>query len=328
MKIIVLILSLFSVFANADTAKDYHYVLRIPQTAQTCEKEAQDLGVRFATDARAKVTASVCRDTLNVTFDKKNYKLYSLLLTYQATQQISPYSAVFAQSAVTSTPGAGDGIYNTYADCNADMALQVKTYEAATGLVALGAFCIQLDNISYSRYKLQIDGIGTKKTSLYVFSPQYSGNVDATFLANVNTLVTKVGGKITKLYENLVFYYSKYPVNLTHLQFAMFVDKNECLAQITEATNILKAANAQNILISCFDLPKGMHSTAVLEAVHDGQSSLPQDYGVTYKYYSYSECMTDKPRVLQDAGKNAMGAICAPSMVSPNEYALTLYRHF
>src|ERR1700678_2456762 len=108
----ILVLNLIAIFmtinAVAQTpAQTYHYAARIPATAQSCQAEAEALGVRFASTTKAKVSETTCRGTITMTADGSTYNLYSLLLTYQAASKINPSSTILGGSSVSTTPGDG-----------------------------------------------------------------------------------------------------------------------------------------------------------------------------------------------------------------------------
>jgi hypothetical protein len=331
----ILVLNLFAILttvtvgAQTPPPETFHYAVRIPVTAQTCQQEATALGARFATTKGVTVNSATCSGIIPITADKANYNLYSLLVTYQG-KRVYPSTAIIGASSLSTTPGDGPGIYDTYASCVADIPAQTTNFAAATSLTTLDAFCTAVGDMGGFKYKLQMDGVGTKTNSLYVFDPKLSGNVDPQLQTGLQNLVATSGGAITKVVGNQIFYYAKYALDLYTGMLGIFHNADECQSQVADAAAMLTNAGAKNIIVRC--LNDGMNirvaSTYYLDVIHDGPSSVVEDYGYNNRFYSFNECMGEKPRIVQDGGKNTLGGICQPAMDLSTNYVLDLFTHY
>ncbi len=328
----ILALNLFAIFmtfnvgAQTPPTTTFHYAVRIPATAQTCQQEADTLGARFSAVTKTKVSEATCRGTITISADGTSYNLYSLLLTYQG-KRVYPTTAVLAGSNLSTIPGDGSGIYDTYASCVADIDGQTKNFSAATSLTTLDAFCTTTGDVSGSTYKLQMDGVGTKTNSLYVFDPRLIGATDPQLQSGIENLVATSGGMITKVYGAQIFYYAPYALNLSHRMLGIFHNASECESQISDAAAIFTKAEAKNIIVRCLSNGTGTRapSTYYLEIIHDGSSLVSEDWGTRNKFYSFNECMSEKARIVQDGGQNSLGGICQPAIDLSNNYVLDLF---
>lgn len=325
----ILVLNLFAISstinAGAQTAPIIsHYAVRIPATSATCQEEANLLGARFAAGTKAKVTGAKCSGIIPITAEGSNYNLYSLLLTYEGAK-ISPQTVILGGATVSTTPGSGAGIYDTYASCLTDIDHQARNFSHATNLAIIDAFCMAVDSLGQNKYKLQMDGVGTKTNSLYVFDPKLGDYSTPNLQSDIENLVTKSGGMITKVYQGQIFYYAQYALNLSDRMLGLLSNIAECQEQLADAAGIFTGAGAKSLIARCLTQTGSPGASVMLEVIHDGSSSVMEDWGYNNKFYSYKECMGEKARIVEDGGKSTLGGICQPAMDVSTNYVLDLF---
>jgi len=302
----------------------FHYAVRVPQTSRSCQQEAEALATTFAIQKGVTVLEAACRGVIPVSAKGESYNLYSLLLTYQSASK-AKITSVTLSSGLLSQPGDGQGIYESYSACLADIPNQLKNFVAATSLTPLDTFCSNTPHLGGNLYKMQIDGFGVMTHSLYVFNPRLSVDADEDLLIKLQALVANSGGLITRVYGTQIFYYSKYDLNLSSRMMGLFHNANECLSQIDAATEIVKKGGATQAIVRCLRSTKVSAGPIFLQAFHDGYPNIFEDVGYTNTFYSFDECMGERARIIGDSGVNTLGGICQPALGLGNQYLLDLF---
>jgi hypothetical protein len=291
-------LLILSVTALAD--QSFQYWVRIPATQNTCEAEATALGSRFAAATGKTVTAAQCQDVVHFTADGKDQTLYSLLVTYTATDALAPFTAVLGTDPLGTYTGSTTGAYSTYSDCLADMAPQGSNYTKYTSLSVVSESC--LPSNADSTYLLSIDGFGAPAKNLYVFLLDFQGTKNAELVTDAAAMLQTAGAGIVKQDDAKVFYYAVYPIMVEHDSIGDFASVDDCNAQFVRAGQIFANAGDTQAVLKCMGIQVGTTTPVTvnsLEVIHMGGAMVNSDYGAhSAQYFSLKECMTDEDRLL------------------------------
>ena len=303
--------------------RQYNYLVRVPATSLSCEQEANLLLQRFLGATKITEAQGTCKEVLNVTFNKKSYSLYSLMITYQAQSPMTPYSNTWGTTSQTGIPeGLLGGMYDTFHDCLEALPLKTQQYETYTQLPAVSAFC---EVASHGhQFLLQVDGFGTPVNRLFTYHPRYTSTPE--LRAFIPELITKMGGQAAFTFEANSYYFAPQMLQIGEQSFGIMDSAAHCDAQTEEATNIMQKAGSTIMYTICTG-----RSGTILQAIADSSSYIRSDFG-TYSrnYYSWSECMNDKARVLADEasmGNRPFGAICRPDYSNDELFKIEIYSH-
>jgi hypothetical protein len=135
-------------------------------------------------------------------------------------------------------------------------------------------------------------------------------------------VITEAGSHIALSTDGRIFYYSNYPVSVGVSELGFFSIPSECTDQLPTASAIYTNAGASSITPFCIN--------NVLMVV-SGDRFKVQEYfsDKTPIYSSFSDCMTDRSRILQNyaaMGENLLGAICTKSYSSFDQIVVKLFR--
>jgi len=301
--------------------KQFRYHVRIPATAHSCEQEAKLLQDRFTEATQLTNAQGACKQVLDVTFDEKHYTLYSLMVTYSAEAPVTPYSAVWGTLSYSGMPSTTvGGIYDTFDQCQAAIALKKAQFEQHTELSAVSAFC---EVAPYERqFLLKIDGFGIPAMKLFNQVPRtISGPELRAFLPE---MIGKLGGQSVFVSGTSHFYFAKELFAIQEQAFGLMDTAEHCSLQIPEAIRIFQQAKSKHIYAVCDGSSRG------LQAMGDTPHMILGDYGHgSILYYSFAECLSDKERVLNDEiamGRSPLGAICRPDWAQRDIFILELYK--
>lgn len=313
--------NLTAAFADDSNLPDkrFYYQIKLPQTNRSCEQEAVELAQRFSEVTGLKVIDRVCKGTLELPDGDAKYSVYSVMLTYLAKREAHPYS-VFFGNAFMDVPGASTGIYPTYAACLSNLERQAALFEGQTGYRAVAATC-QEGSYSYEKtFVLRIDGFSSDpqlkepKLRLYSFTAMFRGQADATLWTTVEHVVARLGAQVATSGRNAVFYYSKYPLPVRYEYLGEFILAEECASQLDEARAIFSNLGSKMVIARCLaDKDPKFAGRATLEIVRDRASGDPSYVTNESQYYSYSECLNDRARLMDEAssrGYTPLGVLC------------------
>ena len=297
---------------HADDTKPlntYTYRVRLAQTERSCAEEASLLAARFHAATRFELVKSECGGASATT--DGNHPLNIFVVTYMAEYLPRSFSVTLDPEVYWPKPSENtNDLYTDYNDCAADLPNQTARFEANTGLVAVAAYCEPKDSFARTTvtYRLKIESFGDPKTRLFDF--HNFRNFDELATNQVRAMLTGAGASIVKEKDGEVFYYAVSPVNVSTNSFAAFENSEQCTAQISDAAAILEKLGAKQIVIRC--APRAELGGVELNSVSDTGWAVSNDYGLrSPAYYSFGECMQDKPRYLDERGSYALGGICA-----------------
>ncbi|MGK5085703.1 hypothetical protein WDW37_20635 [Bdellovibrionota bacterium FG-1] len=333
MKILIVITGLFwGLTSLAAAPSEFHYWVRVPQSTLSCGDEAVALGARFAQATSKKVTQAKCVGVNNLPAEGKTYPLYSIDLTYLSNDwSLVPTSAVFGEGDHSVIPHDSVGAYATYESCREDLAAQSALFEAQTGLKTVSARCEpSRDSYSHS-YVLTIDGFGKPAAWLRSFEFDFEGEADSEFRDQGTRLLIQHGAVFARTWGNQVLYYAKNDVPVRHRNLYVFKEASECLSQLNDAQSIFIHSGAPSVFTRCLAVTHGVYNGYLsLEVIDDSGRTISTSMGATSpRYYSFTECMTDRQRLVDAAvarGIFALGGLCYQDPFSDRgEFVFDLY---
>lgn len=315
----VFFLSTPSLLAETPDSKPFQYRVRIPATSLTCEQEAALLAQKFTRATSLQADQSQCREVLTVTFDKKSYQLYSLVLTYTAEESLTPYTARFGTAGQLGTPqGLVGGLYSTFEECLKDSSVKKPLFEQHTLLPVVSAVC---EIAPFGRpFQLRIDSFGKPAKTLHAFHSNYRGSPEIN--RHIAALIEQSGGIPVHQVDASWLYFSPSPLSFLSHDFGNFDTDEQCKTQLADASAILMNSGSRFVYAECVSMHR-------LQAIGDGNAWITNDYGTPSEaYYSLSECLNDKNRVLADrrtTGKTPLGAICSHDFSHKDVYRVVVY---
>ncbi len=311
---------------HADEGKPlntYTYRVRLAQTERSCAEEAAMLGQRFQSATGFEVVKAECVGSAEMRDSEGSHLLNILVVSYKAEYRANAFSAVIDPEAYWPLPlDNASSLYDTYSECAEDLSTQANFFEDNTGLVSVAAYC-DPKNSGSPAYRLKIESFGTPKVRLFAFHGFRNFGEQAN--ASVLEMIRKTGAVVTKEKSGEVFYYAAKPVNMSRESFGGFPNADHCTAQEGDAIKILQKLGAKEMILRCS--PRAELSGVELQAVSDTNWFLSNDFGSRSPvYYSFQECMQDKPRYLEEKGETALGGICVQDFSSSGEaYRIDTY---
>lgn len=329
-------ISVFSnVFANqaAGSAPDKIYRVRIPAMSRTCVEEANLLSQHFLQATGVSPTKAECTDTAAYPADGKNYFVFVLTIFYSSEAQVSLTSSVYGFNGlpIGDNGGLGDyyGMYDSYSSCVDHLQSRVQEYEKYTGLKAIDSFCTRA-RVS-DTYVVQVDGFGKPQQKLSTFDSGFGSSPTSSELDELLQFARQQGASVVDQFQSRIFYYSHESLNFRAFRFFSYQTPEICSAQIDEARRILNQMQLPSI-IRCSHTSKEEIDTETLLAISVGYG-YPLERDVTEKYFSLSECLADRERILKNAtyydGQAPYGAICSSDALSKNngiQFKMKVYK--
>ena len=303
--------------ASADNTPDLKpYSLRVvlPSDSVSCNARGSSLGDVFAHQTGLTVTSATCQGTHSIVEGGVTYTTTTLVINYQAANEAIPTRAIFGGSETLGSPSEYTGLFAKYADCLDARGAQEAAFAASTGLQVFAAYCdLAQDGAGYA---LVIEAFGSPKAQLYAFTQDSAlGANSPQVIEAAKSTIAQSGGTVVLNDESHIFYYAGYPVNVDVSDLGLFSDASQCQAQIATADAIFAQAKAEGI--SAFCAAATNPADVTLTVVASDTESLVSDYGYpSQNYGSFTECMGDLGRVVQNAqsnNPNVLGGICKPT---------------
>jgi hypothetical protein len=300
---------LFASFASAFAAshpvpKPFSYRVQIPAAALSCDQEAQALGQRFAKATGLSVTGSVCQSTQSI----EKQSVYTLVVSYLATAQVTPYSALYTS----------EGIFKSYVDCLAVLPAQQAAFATNTGLSILSSGCAAASiGDGFSPY---IDGIGTPSIHFYSASPSFETSLnDVAGIYDVyRAELAAAGATIVFSSRYDIFYYATARIQVTLNEITAYnTDTNQCQTESLSLQQIY-ASSGVTAVVNCLAEDFAGRTDLIVSWVGNAFPIKGDDALTSVVYSSFDECEQDKVRVVQNslsAGTNPTGAICEENQV-------------
>jgi len=295
---------LFASFASAFAAghpepKPFSYRVQIPAAALSCDQEAQALGQRFAQASGLTVTSGVCQSTQLI----EKQSVYTLVVNYLATAQVTPYSALYT----------AEGIFKSYVDCLTVLPAQQTAFATNTGLSILSSGCSAASiGDGFSPY---IDGIGTPSRHFYSASPSFETSLnDVAGIYDVYRAELAAAGA-TVVYSGTydIFYYAADRIQITLNEVTAYnTDTNQCQTESLSLQQIY-ASSGVGAVVSCLAEDFEGRTDLIVSWVGNAFPIKGDGAMMSVVYSSFDECEQDKARVVQNslsAGTNPTGAIC------------------
>lgn len=321
-----------SAFAAGPGTSNYTYQAQVIAGQESCATEAKNWSLRFAAATGAKVKAATCRSEQSASYDKKNYTVYNLGLSYEGQFPYQPYTVLVGKKDVLAPSRLNDQpIYPSLDNCLADVATQTAYYEQFTGLKVVTATCVaDAPFLTITQYFVKIEGFDDNKKfyrsqpkqSLHIFAPSSFEKLRDDRQVMVRQLLISYGATIVQQSEGtFVYYRADGPAPLNSETLGTFRNVAECPLQIESAQEIYAKAGSKNAIVWCTD-------SGQLQTVFEGYHFLNRMYFANQtQYSSIEQCLADKEFVLSDVrNAGAIGAICAPSIYDSAAYSMTLFR--
>jgi hypothetical protein len=333
MKIRLLSLALF--FGPlAALAHPFSYRTTVPADAEvTCDQAAQGVAKRLAQATGANVTGSSCSATRNFQDHTQTYSQYVVIVNYTASYEAIPYEARMT-SQISAEKAIGDSpLFMNYADCLKTLAEQKTLFQKNTGLQLVAGHCEASEADDQNQgYYLNLEGFGQPQKQLYGYAVSVDSisYVDPATTAATVDAITKAGGTVAYSDNAVVYYYSANDIFVVTATLGLFDSEDACNKQVQDAKKIYSGSGMSSTHAFCVQYYSSNLPQRELTVVGTGIGTLFEDYGNhSAKYASFDECMTDKPRVLQNLkseGQSVLGAICHPDENTLDKYIVEIYQ--
>lgn len=317
--------------AMAFSADDplYTYQAQIINSPVDCATEARQWSDRFSNATKTQVKSVSCRSEQEIKSTDQTYKVYNLGLTYSG-QLLRPYSILIGKPDLHALRSMNQAVlYPTLNSCLEDSLNQTAIFEQETGLTAVTVSCVDESYSSFRQFYLKIEGFGpadkfgriTPKKDLHHFSPYSFSELNQNRTEDLAEFLLNYDLRIIKKIPGLIIYYrAGGPAPVQTERFLPHRNQAECQTQLPSFQSLLKKAQSPKALVWC----EGNR----LHAIFEGTFSL---YKVALKsdlqYRTIEQCDADKEFVLSDSrNAAALGALCAPDIYDPLNYAMTLFR--
>lgn len=328
-----LFVSLFSLKAHAVSefgkpTQSYEYWVRVPATQVSCQVEAELLAKRFSTLTHLPVKTASCRAVVDAHFDGNLVRLYSLALTYEATEPASLYRA--SVGGVTDPSSADSAVagFSQYAECLAHVSKQANFFEVNTGLLPFVAYCEPARNLGSIQYVINIEGFGEPKLRLFSFNLEatvFQKDFDPSLNQSAIRFLRSFGAEIIHTEGDVSYYYGKPGIFFNQMKFGHFARQEDCVVQEDTVRSILKSSGVTREMTQCVfqESSKGF----LLYSLSGGNRLFLMENRVGTNYYSLTECLEDRSRILSKYVANApeAGAICREDSIISGVYQMTVY---
>lgn len=312
--------------------KRFYYQIKVPQTNLGCLGAAAKLAQKFSAITGLSVIENGCRSEITFVDNNSAHVLYSLGLTYLATNEVFPYSA-FLGAENLNIPHPAVGVFSTYSECLASLPKQLELYENKTSFHVIAGTCLEGTYETYKKtYVLRIDGFskGLKLNSpnlkLYAHTLNFQGQANENFRAQLEEVFLLEGVFIAWRNESSIYYYNQYPLLINQENLGEFMNINECESQLAEARSIFSLLGSKNIAVGCLQGKYFNSKKVYLEIVRGSAGG--RNYTVdTHQYFSQTECLNDKPRIIDgaiSAGHKPLGVLYRRE--SDDKHLLYLYK--
>jgi hypothetical protein len=310
------------VLANASAAQVDVHAYRLPRVANTveqCQQVESWVVERFARLADAKVINHGC--------ERNSYRTFDLVIEYSKSVQANLVTTFDEHSYV-------NALYETADQCVAQRDAEMATFQAATGLEPLLAYCLydrrdpEVDN----GWTMRIDGFGKPKLSPQHMARDFyngiNGNVEALEATLKSTLEaygaqnvkTRVRATTNRSIVHAMYYSAK---RLPIIQYseAQFKTLQSCESYRNEMRDVFAAASGQSAIFFC----GGSSYTTTVYMYTAGIVMEPLATDLTsVKYNSFEEC--EAKRAETEASwrdgleKNIVGSVCSAEEVVTYDY--------
>lgn len=304
------------------------YWVRVPATRFTCQEEASFLARRFTEATHIPVKTSVCRGVVRAKFDGVSVNLYSLLLNFDLKDKVDLYRASIGGYSDAFQADTKLGGYSKYEECLDQIPTQTDLFARNTGLSVAAVYCEPLNYLGTNQYILNIEGFGQPKARLFLFnlnSNPFNDGFDADLQNEVLGFLKSFGAEIVRTIGGVSYYYIKDSIDFNQFTFATFKNDKECAEQIEVATSILNVLGSSRSIVRCVT-QSGPRGFALYSLSGGGRVFINENRSFT-NYYSFTECMEDRARVLShSANEEALaGAICKEDSMTSGIYKMIVY---
>jgi hypothetical protein len=309
-----------ALMASAARAEVHSYTLpRIAATAEQCQQVEGWVVERFARLAEAKVLNHGCERNPSRTFD--------LVIEYAKPVQAKLVSTFDEHAYV-------NALYEKADDCVADRDAAAATFQAATGIEPLIAYCIQerRDPEVDNGWTMRVDGFGAAKLSPQHLARDFyngiNGDVSALEATLKSTLEaygashvkTRIRAGANRAIVHGMYYASK---RLPIMQYseAQFKNMETCQKNRQEMLDVFTAAGGQSLIFFC----GGSSYMSKVFMYTAGVVMQPLATEVTSVKYDTMEACEAKRADTETAWrdgleKNVVGSVCAIEDAATYDY--------
>ncbi len=234
------------------------------------------------------------------------------------------------------------GMYQTYAQCAADLANESATFQRLTGLTPVVAYCYSESSLSETpnRWVSRVDGLGispmqafTIEQSIYGVPIQSLDDIADSVARSVETfglretrLIADSDGYSARI--TLRFYAPRRPP-LNIVRYTSYVNPSACLAGVSELSDVLEAAGGT--LIDSFCVRKDFSEVTELYSLVHVRGPFERRM-IEGRYASMQSCRADRERLIrvlrESQGLDPAGAICdyhQGEIIEPDGFAMQVY---
>jgi hypothetical protein len=300
-----------ALMASAARAEVHSYTLpRIAATTEQCQQVEGWVVERFARLAEAKVINHGC--------ERNSHRTFDLVIEYAKPVQAKLVSTYDDHAYV-------NALYEKADDCVADRDTAAATFQAATGIEPLVAYCLQdrRDPEVDNGWTMRIDGFGVAKLSPQHLSRDFYNGINGDVSALEATLKSTLEGYGASHVKTRIraganraivhgMYYAAKRLPILQYSEAQFKNMESCQKNRQEMLDVFTAAGGQSLIFFC----GGSSYTSKVYMYTAGVVMQPLATDVTSVKYDTMEACEAKRSEAEAAWrdgleKNVVGSVCA-----------------
>ena len=314
---------LVSVGANGFAANaTFSYRAEVPSTGASCDNNAKAIGVLFQKSSGASVTGTSCIGQNTVTESGHSFAKDIVRVDYVADRELAPTRAVLGGQEFLGQIYEHSGLFLSYSACLGQLAAQKQNFERETGLTSVVGYCESDPEYNVPSYSLVVESFGVAKRHLYLLSDQRTSAEPSTLVSLAEAkVIIEAGGSIVFTDPTHIFYYNKTPVSVGASVISYFSSENQCTEQQQMAKSIYVNAGTPSVTVLCVN-------RGLMVVSRYGYQVQEFTGRMTPLYSTYSDCMSDRARVIQNytaMGDQPLGALCAQSLSSSNQFLVRVF---
>jgi hypothetical protein len=319
----------------ADELPEHTYWVRVLGNSQSCQQQAEQLAQDFANATKIRVGAFTCEGSVNVIEDGQTFTYNSISIKYKSYFQPGLYTAQYSFSSREREPQGEMGYFVNLSTCAAAVDSRKQEFLEQTGLLPIATTCELVESYSSpASVVLKVQGFGQPKKRLFQASLPAAELVpqDQAHQAFKNIFSLKKVQVVGEQGGHFLFYRDQY-LDIQYALTQYMAKEQECLDQKQGLLDFFVRAGSVAPVVGCskHDFPTG--TFFALWGIGESDKFLSESAVASgMHYYSFEECMADRPRVVESrriSKNDNLLATCAPERTRPSrnyEMQVSIFR--
>lgn len=293
----------------------YSYSIKIFETPNSCEVEAQNLVHRFRWQSGYQATAEgSCRGLSTWTDQRRTFNFFVLDVTYSLPPEslaLKPISSYYGRSIRGANQNNLEGIHSSLKECLNDLERRSQEFVQHSGSELLAATCERAALDYKPSYVIRLDTLGAPKVPLHVTENLQTLYLADPFKKSVEKMIRENQGTVVEYKDSFYYYYAPKKITPLVVRFGG-MRKSECQTQLQVLEALLGSALKPGSTLGCPPFPLEPDQFSHLSAVLNNQFYSPAH--TVHEFYSnFSECERDKEYRIQQIrqrGQKVRVALC------------------